>query len=64
MNGHYPHEIRQDPGTCGGCAHFVRGMNGKYPSAAGRCAAKPERWSYSQRTPACKKHYKELEDRK
>ena len=59
MRGNYPHEIRADRGTCGGCEHFVRGKNGDYPSAAGTCAVKPGRWTYSQRTPACKKHYKE-----
>lgn len=59
MNGHYPHELREDPGTCGGCAHFQRGFNGNYLSAFGTCAVKPWRWSCSQRAPACKKHYKE-----
>lgn len=59
MKGHFPHELTQGPGTCGGCAHFRRVFNGNYLSAAGKCAVKPWRWSFSQRTKACKKHYKD-----
>lgn len=64
MRGNYPHELVEKPGTCGGCAHFRRVSNGDYPSAAGKCAVKPERWPYSQRNKACKKHYKDRRNEK
>lgn len=59
MRGYYQREIREEPGTCGGCAHFERGKLGPYMSAYGTCKVKPGRWSDSQRVKACKKHYKE-----
>ena len=59
MRGYYQREIKEEPGTCGGCAHFERGTLGPYLSAQGRCKVKPDRWTYSQTTKACKGHYKE-----
>lgn len=62
MRGNYAHELKQEPGTCGGCARFKRVQNGDYLSAFGTCAVKPWRWASSQRTKACKKHYKDRRD--
>ena len=62
MKGNYARDLKQEPGTCGGCAHFRRATNGRYPSAQGKCAVKPERWFYSQQTKACKKHYRDRRD--
>lgn len=62
MRGNYAHELKQEPGTCGGCVHFRRSSNGDHPSALGKCAVKPKRWAYSQCLKACKKHYKDRRD--
>ena len=63
MKGNYAHEIKSEPGTCGGCAHFRRAKNGDYISAQGNCDVRPKRWIYSQCTKACKKRYETRQEK-
>lgn len=54
---------KEEPGTCGGCAYFVRGWNGGFPAASGKCKKKPQTRQVFQSTRACKTHYKESKRR-